>query len=123
MSCFCLNVTATTEIYTYGHTLSLHDALPSSRPTRPTTRSRIDREPRVALAAADERLDHPRQTRGARLDPGGRRGQARVPRSRAWQGQDGPRRDARPARIGRAADRAWRGDQADRPYARREQGL
>src|SRR3546814_20313605 len=83
----------------------------------------IDREPRVALAAADERLDHPRQTRGARLDPGGRRGQARVPRSRAWQGQDGPRRDARPARIGRAADRAWRGDQADRPYARREQGL
>src|SRR3546814_1765460 len=25
---FCLNDTATTEIYTYGHTLSLHDALP-----------------------------------------------------------------------------------------------
>src|SRR3546814_14358058 len=28
MSFFFLNDTATTEIYTYGHTLSLHDALP-----------------------------------------------------------------------------------------------
>src|SRR3546814_12087910 len=28
--CFCFNDTATTEIYTYGHTLSLHDALPIS---------------------------------------------------------------------------------------------
>src|SRR3546814_10987635 len=28
--CFFFNDTATTEIYTYGHTLSLHDALPSS---------------------------------------------------------------------------------------------
>src|SRR3546814_1972552 len=28
-----LNGTATTEIYTYGHTLSLHDALPISWPT------------------------------------------------------------------------------------------
>src|SRR3546814_14661816 len=27
---FCFNVTATTEIYTYLHTLSLHDALPIS---------------------------------------------------------------------------------------------
>src|SRR3546814_2176397 len=26
--CFCFNDTATTEIYTYLHTLSLHDALP-----------------------------------------------------------------------------------------------
>src|SRR3546814_18217802 len=26
--CFFVNDTATTEIYTYGHTLSLHDALP-----------------------------------------------------------------------------------------------
>src|SRR3546814_1970336 len=29
---FFLNDTATTEIYTYGHTLSLHDALPIWRP-------------------------------------------------------------------------------------------
>src|SRR3546814_15228923 len=28
MSLFCFNDTATTEIYTDGHTLSLHDALP-----------------------------------------------------------------------------------------------
>src|SRR3546814_1672388 len=28
--CFFFNGTATTEIYTYGHTLSLHDALPIS---------------------------------------------------------------------------------------------
>src|SRR3546814_12678212 len=33
VSVFCVffNDTATTEIYTYGHTLSLHDALPISR--------------------------------------------------------------------------------------------
>src|SRR3546814_16578689 len=44
---FFFKDTATTEIYTYGHTLSLHDALPisshlSTRPTRPpsTRRSR-----------------------------------------------------------------------------------
>src|SRR3546814_6705776 len=30
---FFFNDTATTEIYTYGHTLSLHDALPISRPS------------------------------------------------------------------------------------------
>src|SRR3546814_15020950 len=30
MVCFFCNVTATTEIYTYGHTLALHDALPIS---------------------------------------------------------------------------------------------
>src|SRR3546814_14851720 len=28
LCCFFFNVTATTEIYTYLHTLSLHDALP-----------------------------------------------------------------------------------------------
>src|SRR3546814_11091721 len=31
---FFFNDTATTEIYTYGHTLSLHDALPISDPLR-----------------------------------------------------------------------------------------
>src|SRR3546814_12781774 len=30
LSCFFFNDTATTEIYTYLHTLSLHDALPIS---------------------------------------------------------------------------------------------
>src|SRR3546814_19040193 len=31
---FFFNATATTEIYTYGHTLSLHDALPISNAVR-----------------------------------------------------------------------------------------
>src|SRR3546814_4861087 len=31
---FCFNNPATTEIYTYCHTLSLHDALPISAPSR-----------------------------------------------------------------------------------------
>src|SRR3546814_10239451 len=31
--CFFVKYTATTEIYTYGHTLSLHDALPISSPS------------------------------------------------------------------------------------------
>src|SRR3546814_12543957 len=39
--CF-FNDTATTEIYTYGHTLSLHDALPISQGRNEST----DREPR-----------------------------------------------------------------------------
>src|SRR3546814_11402948 len=30
--CFVFNDTATTEIYTYGHTLSLHDALSIAKP-------------------------------------------------------------------------------------------
>src|SRR3546814_20625288 len=28
--CFCFNVTASTDVYTYGHTRTLHDALPIS---------------------------------------------------------------------------------------------
>src|SRR3546814_8821380 len=36
---FC-NATATTEIYTYGHTLSLHDALPICRLRRPPAPAR-----------------------------------------------------------------------------------
>src|SRR3546814_6201445 len=42
LSFFFFNDTATTEIYTYGHTLSLHDALPicSAAPTAPGSRCR-----------------------------------------------------------------------------------
>src|SRR3546814_9082345 len=36
IECFFFNDTATTEIYTYGHTLSLHDALPIFARGRPT---------------------------------------------------------------------------------------
>src|SRR3546814_16997675 len=42
MSFFLFNDTATTEIYTYLHTLSLHDALPiSSSPVRRCSRPRF----------------------------------------------------------------------------------
>src|SRR3546814_7810525 len=44
---FFVNDTATTEIYTYGHTLSLHDALPicSTRPRSPRPATRPVRRP------------------------------------------------------------------------------
>src|SRR5213076_3635044 len=43
---FFFNDTATTEIYTVGNTLSLHDALPIPAPTRPRS------SPRPTLATA-----------------------------------------------------------------------
>src|SRR3546814_20824885 len=48
---FFFNDTATTELYTYGHTLSLHDALPISRSAAlpPDSRPRV----RYAAAAAE----------------------------------------------------------------------
>src|SRR3546814_7555374 len=46
MFCFFFNDTATTEIYTYGHTLSLHDALPIFR--TPSGSIRLRRSPRPA---------------------------------------------------------------------------
>src|SRR3546814_203970 len=57
---FFFNVTATTEIYTYGHTLSLHDALPiwNNRPeTRPAPR-RPAAVPRSTCSAAVVRRQH-----------------------------------------------------------------
>src|SRR3546814_19319645 len=59
--CACLffffNDTATTEIYTDGHTLSLHDALPSSggAPTAATQESR----PNNHAASVDARIPSP----------------------------------------------------------------
>src|SRR5213075_885377 len=47
---FFFNDTATTEIYTTRHTLSLHDALPRSR--------RDLRRPRAAAGLGGARLDH-----------------------------------------------------------------
>src|SRR3546814_19208664 len=40
--CFFFNDTATTEIYTYGHTLSLHDALPISHRSSRESREPVD---------------------------------------------------------------------------------
>src|SRR3546814_4495202 len=47
-SSFVFKDTATTEIYTYGHTLSLHDALPISLPraAHETAQARRPRRPR-----------------------------------------------------------------------------
>src|SRR3546814_5178229 len=56
---FVCKDTATTEIYTYGHTLSLHDALPICRGQLPEDRD-LDQHER------GERQDHPGQSeRGA----------------------------------------------------------
>src|SRR3546814_20618654 len=49
---FFFNVTATTEIYTYGHPLTLHDALPISA-RRPPAR------PRVCLVSPKLRRPNP----------------------------------------------------------------
>src|SRR3546814_17096434 len=50
---FCLNDTSTTEIYTYLHTLSLHDALPISYVSRQVvdtiTRAYMDQKPLFEL--------------------------------------------------------------------------
>src|SRR3546814_2027831 len=56
--CFFFNATATTEIYTYCHALSLHDALPICRAgSRPAlVRSGLERLARVGVGG-EEGLD------------------------------------------------------------------
>src|SRR3546814_11874971 len=46
------NATATTEIYTYSHTLSLHDALPICAPAAPAGRARPRRRRGIRAPAA-----------------------------------------------------------------------
>src|SRR3546814_16915199 len=46
---FC-NETATTEIYTYGHTLSLHDALPSFEAREVRALAALENARRIAIA-------------------------------------------------------------------------
>src|SRR3546814_16067818 len=53
--CFFVNETATTEIYTYGHTLSLHDALPIVADYQSPTIVRPD-IPRSAMTLLEHRL-------------------------------------------------------------------
>src|SRR3546814_17229247 len=71
---FCFNVTATTEIYTYCHTLSLHDALPISRgaPSAcahgpPATGPGHPGRPRCACAPRSGRARH-RDRKSTRLN-------------------------------------------------------
>src|SRR3546814_4865379 len=70
--CFFCNDTATTEIYTYGHTLSLHDAVPIAEPLRAQhavvhpIRPRHDRQPDVGrLGRRDPRARIGRPRGGA----------------------------------------------------------
>src|SRR3546814_5316261 len=64
MSCFFFNDTATTEIYTYGNTLSLHDALPilhgSTAPASPASGGRLG-------GAGRDRRDRSPQGEAARV--------------------------------------------------------
>src|SRR3546814_15243227 len=53
---FFFNDTATTEIYTYGHTLSLHDALPSSSPYNHGARGDVGKAAFVARPTAVEQV-------------------------------------------------------------------
>src|SRR3546814_4984548 len=61
--CF-FNVTPTTEIYTYRHPLSLHDALPISRSepeeSRITVRFRLGTDPGVAASDVRDRVSRVR---------------------------------------------------------------
>src|SRR3546814_13284582 len=69
--CFCFNDTATTEIYPYSHTLSLHDALPISltmaelqsflrNPARGFLRGRLD----IVLPYRDDARGGDREPQG-----------------------------------------------------------
>src|SRR3546814_20059047 len=64
---FCLNDTATTEFYTYLHTLSLHDALPISLPQLQRPLRRLADPGRGAVALQE------RQGKQGRARPAGRR--------------------------------------------------
>src|SRR3546814_15415101 len=68
---FFLNVTATTEIYTYGHTLSLHDALPICRAYERRADSIGDAEHGRGAACGYRSLEETSPTAGG--TPGGRR--------------------------------------------------
>src|SRR3546814_15473312 len=92
LSSFFFYVTATTEIYTYGHTLSLPDALPIWLPLR-------HREPALRLlvahhAAARLRLRHGEPRAGAA------QGAAGAERPRSGRPRRAPHPGARPCRRG-----------------------
>src|SRR3546814_3405303 len=69
---FFFNDTATTEIYTYSHTLSLHDALPISNTAKTQLRKLDKQAARRILDFMDERVagrDDPRSTGKALTGP------------------------------------------------------
>src|SRR3546814_11707657 len=73
---FFFNVAATTEIYTYLHPLSLHDALPISEGCLGLRGASGGRRDRVGLARLRSSARHARRRRRAWRLPG--RGQARA---------------------------------------------
>src|SRR3546814_15680323 len=96
---FFFHDSATTEIYTYGHTLSLHDALPISLravggASRPGYRGR--RRPGGCL-----HRDRPAARRTRALEPAPRRGRGR----RTTRGRPPPRAATPWLQIGRASCR------------------
>src|SRR3546814_14517578 len=93
---FFFNDTATTEIYTYGHTLSLHDALPIA-------------DPRFASDLSDLRRRNPgRSLSQLAQTPGiwrSRRGSSRRPRARPWHRRADRKSRHGDPQIGRASCR------------------
>src|SRR3546814_3759828 len=72
---FFFKDTSTTEFYTYGHTLALHDALPICV-------SLLRRSTRCTTRMIRERRSHPhRRRRSARLDSPGRNTAGSIARS------------------------------------------
>src|SRR3546814_5104191 len=64
--CFFLNDTATTEIYTYSHTLSLHDALPISAAAHPPIESRSRAAAISDAVAVHQRREAAMESSGSR---------------------------------------------------------
>src|SRR3546814_1594785 len=79
---FLFNDTATTEIYTYGHTLSLHDALPISARRAPCKRVRRRHQEKDRPGADRAYLVRPHLD--PRLRTGGRKSKI------AGRGENGP---------------------------------
>src|SRR3546814_11129859 len=87
---FFVNDTATTEIYTYGHTLARHDALPSYQRTAREPLQHAKQHERVERARhaaqeredteADDRIDEPAHGAEAHREPAGERHADRVDR-------------------------------------------
>ena len=107
------------EISRVAATRTRHDR----RRSEADFRRRAARRPARQAAEAhvphrDRRLDQSRQAGRRVVDPGGRA--AQVPFQRQ---EGGPRRDARSARLGRAAGRVRRGDEDRADRSGRRQGL
>src|SRR3546814_7326531 len=89
---FFFNDTATTEIYTYRHTLSLHDALPISRQEPPpVTRRRGGSHVEGHLHTGGQRGLRGAPEGGGRQDRRGRPGEGRVSRPAGRLGVGAPR--------------------------------